>query len=104
MTFSELTKTLEAENQNEKRREERKSCLIPVDYAAQDRIHKDFIHNISPNGAFVESPLKLDIGTIILMAFESMNAKLPVKSKGTIVHKTSLGFGVRFDSPIALPA
>ena len=104
MTLSELTQYLDGEKQNDKRREERKKCFIPVDYATEDHLHKDFIHNISPNGVFVESPLKLDIGTKILMAFESMNAKLPIKSKGTIVHKTALGFGVQFDSPIALPA
>ncbi len=103
MTSSNLTMKSTTENQREKRREERQPCFIPVDYAAQDRVRKDFIYNISPNGAFVESPSRVDIGTQILMAFEMMGAKLPVKSKGTIVHRTEFGFGVKFDSAISLP-
>lgn len=89
---------------NEQRQEIRKECLIPVDYAVQDRIYKDFIQNISMGGAFIESPSPMEIGEQILMTFDWLDSYLPIKSKGTIVHKTRLGFGIKFDSPIHPPA
>ena len=107
MAPSDMKANSTVHEKSEKRREERKACFIPVDYAVQDRIYKDFIQNINSNGVFVESFSGMnigDIGTKILMAFEWMNGNLPIKSKGTIVHKTKLGFGVKFDTPISLVA
>lgn len=101
MAISKFTSQDMTGGNKEKRDSERTACFIPVDYSAQDRIHKDFIQNISSSGVFIESRKIMEVGARILMTFDWLKNH-PVKSKGTIVRSSKLGFGVKFDSPVTL--
>lgn len=85
---------------HEKRSSDRETCLLPVDYAAHNRVYRDFIKNISPQGIYVESRANMEVGASVLMTFNLMDSALPVKSMGTVMHSSPFGFGVRFDAPL----
>lgn len=86
--------------QNTKRRDHpRKPCLMAVDYAAEDRVFKDFIHNISSGGVFVETNESFSVGQDITMTFSLPHYEEPVKITGEIVWSAPHGIGVKFKTP-----
>jgi hypothetical protein len=87
---------------SEKRSLTRTTCCIPVDYSVRDRVYRDFIHNVSQSGAYIESRQALEVGTQLLLTFPWINSDRPVKSKGTIVRTDPKGFGLKFSPPIRL--
>jgi Tfp pilus assembly protein PilZ len=89
-----------APTETERRSMTRQSCFIPVDYTVRDRVYRDFIHNLSEDGAFIRTNEPLDVGTKILMTFSGLNSQTPIKSHATIVRQDEWGVGVKFDSPV----
>ena len=87
-------------NKNERRRGSRRQCFIPVDYAIKGRVYRDFIDNLSQQGAFIRTRERLAVGTEICMTFSWIDALTPIKSKGTVVRNASTGMGVAFETPI----
>jgi Tfp pilus assembly protein PilZ len=81
---------------NEKRANARKSCNIPINFAAYDRVYSDHIKNISPNGLFIETRKPFLVGDEILMTFRLDGFDKSLKIKGEIAHATRFGVGVEF--------
>lgn len=54
------------------------------------------VKDISSEGMFLETPLTLDIGNRISLAFRLRTSKFPMNITGEIVRSTPAGVGVRF--------
>lgn len=80
----------------EKRRDDRKSCQIPVYYATEDRVYTGYIKNISRSGLLIETKRNLPVGDEILMTFRLQGLKKPIKIKGEIAHTSNSGAGIKF--------
>ena len=80
----------------EKRYGIRKSCSIPINYAAYDRVYSNHIKNISSNGLFIETQRPLLVGDEIVMTFRLDGFDKPFKIRGEIAHATRSGVGVEF--------
>jgi hypothetical protein len=87
---------------SEKRSLTRTTCCIPVDYCVSDRVYRDFIHNVSPSGAYIESRQALEVGTQMQLTFPWIDRDRPIKSKGIVVRIDPQGFGLKFSPPIQL--
>lgn len=80
----------------EKRRDDRKTCQIPVYYATEDQVYTGYIKNISRTGLFIETKKNLPIGDEILMTFRLQGLNKPIKIKGQIAHTNKSGVGIKF--------
>ena len=80
----------------EKRSGIRKTCRIPINYAAYDRVFSNHIKNISANGLFIETQRPLLVGDEIVMTFRLDGFDKPFKVRGEIAHATRAGVGVEF--------
>jgi len=76
----------------------RLECMIPVDYVVNRKAYRDFIHNISSKGVFINSKDRPNQGDKIVMTF---SWKKPVKSNGVVVRVDSDGFAVQFAQPLS---
>jgi Tfp pilus assembly protein PilZ len=74
----------------------RKSCNIPINFAAYDRVYSNHIKNISPKGLFIETHRPLFVGDEIVMTFRLEGFDKPFKLWGEIAHATRFGVGVEF--------
>ncbi len=72
---------------------------MAVDYASRDRAFKDFIHNISAGGVFVETSAPFSAGEEITMTFSLPSYEEPVKVAGEIAWSLPQGIGVKFRAP-----
>jgi len=88
--------------ESERRRDSRRRCFIPVDYAIKDRVYRDFIDNLSNQGAFIRTREQLAVGTEIWMTFSWIDALTPIKSKGVVIRNENYGMGVAFETPILM--
>ena len=79
-----------------RRQHPRKPCSIPVTCAAEDRVIKDFIKNISAGGAFIETSVAFSPGEHITLMFSSTEQEEPIKISGRIVWRVPEGIGVKF--------
>ncbi len=82
--------------QKERREYVRKTYFVPVDYATQDRAYSEFIHNISINGAFIETQHLLPPGQEIALTFSLPGYNSHIKIAGKVVRTSSTGIGVTF--------
>lgn len=80
----------------EKRASIRKSCTIPINFAAYNRVYSNHIKNISPTGLFIDTRRPLIVGDEIVMTFRLEGFDKPLKVKGEIAHATREGVGVEF--------
>jgi len=80
----------------EKRRDIRRSCTIPVNYAANDRVFSNQITNISANGLFIETRRSLIKGDDVIMAFNLEGFDKSLKLRGEIARANPAGMGVAF--------
>jgi Tfp pilus assembly protein PilZ len=92
----QLLQTAEDMLWGERRGKARKECVIPVDYAIQNRIIKSTIRNISGKGVFLATREPLRIGTQIAMNFALPGFTDTFKVNGEIVRVTNVGAGVKF--------
>ena len=80
----------------EKREEIRKSCDIPINYAARDRVYADQIKNISANGLFIETGKPFMEGDEVIMTFRLDGFDKSLKLRGEIARTNQAGIGVAF--------
>ena len=92
----ELLKQLDNKQYKGGRSANRKSRKIAVDYKVNDKIHKDFINDISAAGVFIETQTPPAAGEKITLTFSIANHKKPVTITGKIVRTDSDGFAVDF--------
>jgi len=79
-----------------KRKHGRQPFPVTVDYSADNHFHKDFLHNISKGGVFLESKVPFPIGKEIYMTFPMPKKNQSLKATGIIVRVTPEGFGIKF--------
>ncbi len=82
-----------------RRKAARKPCFVAVDYAAGDRVFRDFIFNISAGGAFIETRGFMTVGEKVTLAFSFPNyEEEPVKIVAEVARNAPGGIGVKFKS------
>lgn len=74
----------------------RRSRKIAVDYEFNNRVHRDFIQDISSAGVFIETQNPPSIGEKITLSFSLSDNKKPVMITGRIVRSDDRGFAVDF--------
>mgnify|MGYP001823699680 CR=1 FL=1 len=80
----------------EKRENIRRSCDIPVNYAANDQLYASKITNISANGLFIDTRRPLIRGDEVIMAFKLEGFNKSLKLRGEIARTNPAGIGVAF--------
>ena len=80
----------------DKRENIRRSCNIPVSYAANDRVYSNQITNISANGLFIETRRSLIRGEEVIMAFKLVGFDKSLKLRGEITRANQSGVGVAY--------
>ena len=80
----------------EKRENIRRSCDIPVNFAANDRVYSNQITNISANGLFIDTRRPLIRGDEVIMAFKLEGFDKSLKLRGEIARANPAGMGVAF--------
>ena len=80
----------------EKRENIRKSCNIPVNYAAADHVYANEITNISATGLFIETPRPLIKGDEVIMAFKLDGFDKSLKLRGEIARANQTGIGLTY--------
>ena len=80
----------------EKRGDIRKSCDIPIHYAANDHVYSNKITDISANGLFIDTRRPLIRGDEVLMAFRMEGFDKSLKLRGEIARTNQAGIGVAF--------
>jgi Tfp pilus assembly protein PilZ len=82
----------------ERRRQTREACTILVDYTFKEQAYKDFILNISREGALIATSRRFLLGEEVTLAFPDPVTKENCKITGEIVWEGSQGIGVKFKS------
>ena len=93
---SQLLKDLEAGQNREIRKHDRKACLLTVDYTVEDRYFRDFIQDMSISGVSIRTSQTFSSGQTILMTFMSPDHEKPFKISGEIIRVFPAGIGVKF--------
>ncbi len=91
-----LLRLLEDWKHGQQRKDIRKSVLVPVDYAVDDRAYKGLITNVSAGGVSIESPNDVPVGEEITLTFALPECEKPFKTTGKIAWKDTGCFGVTF--------
>jgi hypothetical protein len=86
----------------ERRTLNRKKCFIPVDYVVEQRAYRDFIENISCQGAFIGTKQPVSPGTELVMTFTWRKTGQFIKSNGIVIRKNRKGFAVVFPKPLTI--
>jgi hypothetical protein len=73
--------------------------MIPVDYVVNQKVYREFIHDISAKGVFIGCQAPPSAGDQIVLTFAW---KQHYKSNGTVVRTDANGFAVQFSQPIAI--
>jgi Tfp pilus assembly protein PilZ len=93
----DLTKTYDIKS----RKNDRKECLMSVNFVANNSLYNGFIKNISSGGLFIECPRntiqKLYVSQPITLTFDHPDKKKHIKTTGKIVKIEGSGIGVNFD-------
>ncbi len=79
-----------------KRKDRRQTLLTVVDYTMQGNAYRDFIHNISTGGVFIETSMSFSVGQELSLTFTLPSYRKHVKITGEIVRISPQGIGVRF--------
>ena len=74
----------------------RKTCHIPVNYAANDRIYSSHINDISASGLYITTQKPLLVGDEIYVSFSMDGYDRPFKIKGEIVRTDQRGVGIEY--------
>ncbi len=80
----------------ENRRDIRKSYFMAVDYATDDRLHQEFINDISCGGVYIETRQPLPVGQKISLSFALPDQQTHIKVSGGVVRSDAKGIGVAF--------
>jgi hypothetical protein len=80
----------------EKRLYVRKPCFLLADYVTQGCAYTAFIKNVSPDGAFIESPRPVPTESEIALVISPVDEHKPIKVAAEVVRVEQQGIGVRF--------
>ena len=91
-----IDKIKNPETATDKRRYGRKDCILVTDYVVKDRLHNNFVKDISEGGAFIETHQKFDVGDKIVQSLSMFDEQILFKFTGEIVRMDKEGIGVKF--------
>jgi len=74
----------------------RKSCMLATNYEVEGRNFENFMLDISPSGAFIETEKAFSAGQQIQLVFSLPNHPEQLTIAGEILWKGILGIGVKF--------
>jgi hypothetical protein len=74
----------------------RRNKKIAVSYEINNRVHKDYIQDISAAGVFIETPNPPAVGEDITLKFSLTRYRKPLRIKGRIARSNNRGFAVDF--------
>ena len=86
----------------DRRRSQRQSIKIPVDYSAVDAFFTQFATNINEGGMFVETETPADLGARIQLHFSLPELEEPVRVEATVAWlsdgkaESAAGMGLEF--------
>ena len=90
-------------SKNKKRKYPRKSTLINITYASDQRgFFEDVIRNISTGGLYIETTLLSELGQKLTMTFSHPDSGDPIKVLGKVIRADSEGIGVKFDKLLSV--
>jgi hypothetical protein len=92
----ELLRQLDRQQIKGGRSDYRRNRKIAVDYEIDNRVHRDFIQDISTAGVFIETQNPPAVGESITLTFSLKKNKKPVQITGRIARSNSRGFAVDF--------
>ena len=101
----QLLKDLEKweKSKNKKRKYPRRSTLIDITYASDQRgFFEDVIRNISAGGLYIETTLLSELGQKLTMTFSHPDSGDPIKVLGKVIRVDSEGIGVKFDKLLSV--
>ena len=101
----QLLKDLEKweKSKNKKRKYPRRSTLIDITYASDQRgFFEDVIRNISTGGLYIETTLLSELGQKLTMTFSHPDSGDPIKVLGKVIRVDSEGIGVKFDKLLSV--
>ena len=93
-----LLSFLEKGNRRERRNCSRKQCETPVDWSSAELAHTDFLRDVSPCGAFLETQRPVRTGQEVTMIFSVPEVNMSLKVTGKVVRSDGSGMGVEFTS------
>jgi len=76
----------------------RKSCMLTISFAVEDRNFESFMLDISPAGAFIETKEPFFAGQQIELSFALPGLPGKLNITGEILWKGMLGMGVKFNN------
>lgn len=79
-----------------RRKHNREPFLSAVDYSIDDHFYRDFLCNISVDGAFIETQRIFITGKEVSMTFPIDKKGQPLKITGTIARVSPKGIGIKF--------
>lgn len=82
------------------REDSRISCFLPVDYATNDRLYKDFINNLSNGGVFIETAAPFRVGQLLSLTFTVPSLNKTFKISGSIIRTEQDGVGVKLSKKL----
>jgi Tfp pilus assembly protein PilZ len=80
----------------ERRTNKRKNQIILIEYIYRNRLHRDFIQNISVGGVFIETKQPFSPRKEILMTIPFFTTLKCLKIKGEIIRVCRQGIAVKF--------
>ena len=94
--LNQLEKSSDPVSKDDRRKNSRKPCLMPVNYSVQDRSFKGYILDISVYGVFIETNDYFFSGQEIIMTFSVPHYQKPLTVTGEIVWSSQNGMGIKF--------
>ena len=82
-----------ARNGAERRRTSRVPVRIQIQYQTADQFFRDYVHNLSMGGIFIETAKPLSVGTSLKVQFCLPGMVEPVTADGVVVHRLHVGRG-----------
>ena len=92
----DLLRELDTRDYRGGRSDYRRSRKIAVDYEIDNRIHRDFIQDISAAGVFIETHSPPAVGELITLSFSVAKGKKPITITGRMGRSNDRGFAVDF--------
>ncbi|MDY6988025.1 MAG: PilZ domain-containing protein [Thermodesulfobacteriota bacterium] len=82
----------------ERRKHHRKPCSIAVTFSTKDFLSRDTIRDISPGGAFLETPEPLSVGDEITLMLSPPGSGELIDCIGRVAWTPPRGVGIEFTS------
>ena len=86
-----------------RRKEQRKACLIPAYYKINRQLYSSFILDINEAGAFIETDRSFPIGEKVILKFLDPWSRRSALINGSIVWSSDLAIGVKFGYHLFTP-